>query len=155
MEMELGFQMRLPTGPVAIVAAAGTGLQEVSTLLDHCGIGVRHGLGVGGNDPKEKIGGLMMSEALKMLEECEGIDVINIVSKPPAASVQQKIIDHATKHGKKKYVMTFIGGSASIRKYKSEKSGQRQEANQAIKKNHYQLTLLPHRFLQRQNISLT
>ena len=58
-------------------------------------------MGVGGNDPKANIGGLMMSEALKILDECEGIDVINIVSKPPSASVQQKIIDHATKHGKK------------------------------------------------------
>ena len=109
----IGFSNAVTAGPVAIVAAAGTGLQEVSTLLDHCGIGVRHGLGVGGNDPKEKIGGLMMSEALKMLDGCEGIDVINIVSKPPAVSVQQKIIDHVTKHGKKKYVMTFIGGSVA------------------------------------------
>ena len=97
----IGFSNAVTAGPVAIVAAAGTGLQEVSTLLDHCGIGVRHGLGVGGNDPKANIGGLMMSEALKLLDECEGIDVINIVSKPPSASVQQKIIDHATKHGKK------------------------------------------------------
>jgi FdrA protein len=109
----IGFSNAVIAGPVAIVAAAGTGLQEVSTLLDHCGIGVRHGLGVGGNDPKEKIGGLMMSEALKMLDESEDIDVINIVSKPPARSVQQKIIDHAARHGKKKYVMTFIGGSTA------------------------------------------
>ena len=117
----IGFSNAVTTGPVAIVAAAGTGLQEVSTLLDHCGIGVRHGLGVGGNDPKEKIGGLMMSEAFKMLEECEDIDVINIVSKPPAASVKQNIIDHATKHGKKKYVMTFIGSNAAMENTKVKK----------------------------------
>ncbi|MGH9985763.1 MAG: hypothetical protein ACRD8W_17605, partial [Nitrososphaeraceae archaeon] len=118
----IGFSNAVTAGPVAIVAAAGTGLQEVSTLLDHCGIGVRHGLGVGGNDPKAKIGGLMMSEALKLLDECEDIDVINIVSKPPSASVQQKIIDHATKHGKKKYVMTFIGGSESSKNIEGEKT---------------------------------
>jgi FdrA protein len=119
----IGFSNAVTMGSVAIVAAAGTGLQEVSTLLDHCGIGVRHGLGVGGNDPKEKIGGLMMSEALKMLDECGDIDVINIVSKPPAASVQQKIIDHATKHGKKKYVMTFIGSNASTENIEGKKVG--------------------------------
>lgn len=118
----IGFSNAVTVGPVAIVAAAGTGLQEVSTLLDHCGIGVRHGLGVGGNDPKAKIGGLMMSEALKLLDECEDIDVINIVSKPPSASVQQKIIDHATKHGKKKYVMTFIGGRESSKNIEGEKT---------------------------------
>lgn len=128
----IGFSNAVTAGPVAIVAAAGTGLQEVSTLLDHCGIGVRHGLGVGGNDPKEKIGGLMMSEALKMLDECEDIDVINIVSKPPARSVQQKIIDHAARHGKKKYVMTFIGGSnvysenTKVKKVSSIRRGTRQ-----------------------------
>jgi FdrA protein len=128
----IGFSNAVTAGPVAIVAAAGTGLQEVSTLLDHCGIGVRHGLGVGGNDPKEKIGGLMMSEALKMLDECEDIDVINIVSKPPALSVQQKIIGHAARHGKKKYVMTFIGGSnaysenARVKKVSSVRMGTRQ-----------------------------
>jgi FdrA protein len=118
----IGFSNAVTAGPVAIVAAAGTGLQEVSTLLDHCGIGVRHGLGVGGNDPKANIGGLMMSEALKLLDDCEGIDVINIVSKPPSASVQQKIIDHATKHGKKKYVMTFIGGSETSKNIEGEKT---------------------------------
>ena len=118
----IGFSNAVTAGPVAIVAAAGTGLQEVSTLLDHCGIGVRHGLGVGGNDPKANIGGLMMSEALKLLDNCEGIDVINIVSKPPSASVQQKIIDHATKHGKKKYVMTFIGGSETSKNIEGEKT---------------------------------
>ena len=63
----------------------------------------------------------MMSEALKMLDECEDIDVINIVSKPPAPSVQQKIIDHATSHGKKKYVMTFIGSNASTENTKVKK----------------------------------
>jgi FdrA protein len=117
----IGFSNAVSTGPVAIVAAAGTGLQEVSTLLDHCGIGVRHGLGVGGNDPKAKIGGLMMSEAFKMLEKSEDIDVINIVSKPPAASVKQNIIDHAVKHGKKKYVMTFIGSNALTKDTKVKK----------------------------------
>ena len=130
----IGFSNAVTTGPVAIVAAAGTGLQEVSTLLDHCGIGVRHGLGVGGNDPKEKIGGLMMSEALKMLDGCEGIDVINIVSKPPAASVQQKIIDHAIKHGKKKYVMTFIGGSVASENIKGKKASSIKRLSRQSKK---------------------
>jgi succinyl-CoA synthetase alpha subunit len=130
----IGFSNAVTAGPVAIVAAAGTGLQEVSTLLDHCGIGVRHGLGVGGNDPKANIGGLMMSEALKLLDECEGIDVINIVSKPPSASVQQKIIDHATKHGKKKYVMTFIGGSESSKNIEGEKTGRAKRLTNQSKK---------------------
>lgn len=131
----IGFSNAVTTGPVAIVAAAGTGLQEVSTLLDHCGIGVRHGLGVGGNDPKEEIGGLMMSEALKMLDDCEDIDVINIVSKPPAANVLQKIVDYSTRHGKKKYVMTFIGSSPPLENFRAKEVGstRRKHTNQSNK----------------------
>ncbi|HEU4443100.1 MAG TPA: hypothetical protein VFR94_00320, partial [Nitrososphaeraceae archaeon] len=56
----IGFSNAISSvGPVGIVAAAGTGLQEVACLLDQCGIGVKHGLGVGGNDPKDKVGGIM------------------------------------------------------------------------------------------------
>ena len=99
------------TGPVGIIAAAGTGLQEVSSLLDQCDIGVKYGLGVGANDPKEKIGGLMMLEALKVLEELPDIEIMTIVSKPPSLRAKKLIIDYIVKHGKKKYhVLAFLGG---------------------------------------------
>ncbi|MGI0012061.1 MAG: hypothetical protein ACREBU_01260 [Nitrososphaera sp.] len=106
----IGFSNTVKQGPVGIVAAAGTGLQEVITLLDHCAIGVKHGLGVGGSDPKEKIGGLMMMECIKVLEEDPEIQVIGIISKPPSLSVQEKIINYISQRGKKKYVLAFIGG---------------------------------------------
>ena len=106
----IGFSNVIETGPVGIVAAAGTGLQEVTALLDHCNIGVMHGLGVGGNDPRDKIGGLMMLESLKLLEQIEGLDVIGIVSKPPSPSVHEKIISYVNNKSRKKYVLAFIGG---------------------------------------------
>jgi FdrA protein len=112
----IGFSNSLQTGPVGIVAAAGTGLQEVSTLLDHCEIGVEHGLGVGANDPKETIGGIMMLYSLRVLETCSDIQVIDIVSKPPSPVVKEKVLDYIRKEGKKKYVVTFIGDSKSTRK---------------------------------------
>ncbi len=106
----IGFSNVLRTGPVGIIAAAGTGLQEVSSLLDQCDIGVIYGLGVGANDPKEKIGGLMMLEALKVLEELPDIEIMTIVSKPPSLRAKKLIIDYIVKHGKKKYVLAFLGG---------------------------------------------
>jgi FdrA protein len=109
----IGFSNAVKEGPVGIVAAAGTGLQEVITLLDHCGIGVKHGLGVGGSDPKEKIGGLMMMECIKLLEKDPEIEAIGIVSKPPFPSVQEKIFNYISHYGKKKYVLAFIGGGQS------------------------------------------
>jgi succinyl-CoA synthetase alpha subunit len=109
----IGFSNAISTGPVGIVAAAGTGLQEVTSLLDQCGIGVKHGLGVGGNDPKDKIGGIMMLECMKILEKDNDIKVIAIISKPPSPAVEQKIIDHAINGGVKKYVLAFIGGGVT------------------------------------------
>lgn len=106
----IGFSNVLRRGPVGIIAAAGTGLQEVSSLLDQCDIGVAYGLGVGANDPKEKIGGLMMLEALKVLEELPDIEIMTIVSKPPSPRAKKQIIDYIVKHGKKKYVLAFLGG---------------------------------------------
>ena len=43
----LGFSNRVAPGPVGVVAAAGTGAQEVMTLLDRWGSGVSHVIGVG------------------------------------------------------------------------------------------------------------
>lgn len=106
----IGFSNAVRTGPVGIVAAAGTGLQEVSTLLDHCDIGVKHALGVGGNDPKKEIGGLMMLESLKVLEALSDIEIIAIVSKPPSHDVEETMVDYIIRNGKKKYVLAFIGG---------------------------------------------
>jgi FdrA protein len=107
----IGFSNAIKAGPVGVVAAAGTGLQEVTCLLDHCDIGVKHGLGVGGNDPKDKIGGIMMLDCMKMLERDNEIKVIAIVSKPPSEAVVNKIMDFAANKGTKKYVFAFIGGS--------------------------------------------
>jgi succinyl-CoA synthetase alpha subunit len=106
----IGFSNAVKVGPVGVVAAAGTGLQEVTSLLDHCDIGVKHGLGVGGNDPKDKIGGIMMLQCMKILEKDEEIRVIAIVSKPPSQTVVQKIVDFASNEGTKRYVLAFIGG---------------------------------------------
>jgi FdrA protein len=105
----VGFSNIIRNGPVGIVAAAGTGLQEVSTLLDRSEIGVKHGLGVGGNDPKDEIGGIMIIESIKALEACNDIRIIDIVSKPPSSQVKEKITEYILSNGKKNYVLTFIG----------------------------------------------
>ena len=105
----IGFSNIIRDGPVGVVAAAGTGLQEVSTLLDRSEIGVKHGLGVGGNDSKDEIGGIMIIESIKALEACNDIKIIDIVSKPPSAKVKEKITKYILNNGKKNYVLTFMG----------------------------------------------
>jgi FdrA protein len=113
----IGFSNAVNIGPVGMVAAAGTGLQEVCTLLDHCHVGIRHALGVGGNDPKAEIGGIMMLESIRILDKYDDdtIKVIGVVSKPPSPAVQKKIIDRVLSSSTtKKYVLCFLGGSEMV-----------------------------------------
>ncbi len=64
----LGFANVVQPGPVGLVAASGTGCQQVLTLLDHAGVGVTHALGVGGRDLSAEVGGRATREALRRLD---------------------------------------------------------------------------------------
>ena len=86
----LGFANVVRPGSIGLVAASGTGLQEVTTLIDRLGSGVSQALGTGGRDVKEAVGGLMMKQALAALEADATTKVIGIVSKPPARSVMER-----------------------------------------------------------------
>lgn len=104
----LGFANVLPSGPVGIVSAAGTGLQEVSTLLARQDIGITQGIGTGGRDLKAEVGGLMMLAGLQALQEDPDTEIILLVSKPPAAVVAEKILAQAAL-AEKPCVVCFLG----------------------------------------------
>ena len=53
----LGFANVVRPGPVGLVAASGTGAQQLMCLLDGAGVGVTHCLGVGGRDLSAAVGG--------------------------------------------------------------------------------------------------
>ena len=83
----LGFANVVRPGPVGLVAASGTGAQQVSCLLDMAGVGVSHVLGVGGRDLSEAVGGLATLDALAALDADPATERVLLVSKPPAPSV--------------------------------------------------------------------
>jgi FdrA protein len=83
----LGFANVVRPGAVGLVAASGTGAQQVSCLLDAAGVGVSHVLGVGGRDLSEAVGGLATLDALAALDADEATERVLLVSKPPAPSV--------------------------------------------------------------------
>jgi FdrA protein len=91
----LGFANVVSPGPVGIVAASGTGCQQVLALLDHAGVGVAHALGVGGRDLSAEVRGLATREAMRRLDEDPAVEVILLVSKPPADDVADEIRSHA------------------------------------------------------------
>ena len=88
----LGFANAVGAGPVGVVAAAGTGAQEVMTLLDRWGIGVSQVIGVGGRDLSAGVGGLMARDAVRALDADPSTHVILLVSKPPDEHVAQAVI---------------------------------------------------------------
>jgi FdrA protein len=105
----LGFANAIPTGPAGIVSAAGTGLQEVSTLLARQGVGISQGIGTGGRDLKNEIGGIMMLQGLNALQNDPATQVLVLISKPPAESVVQSLLNQIAA-SKKPTVICFLGG---------------------------------------------
>jgi FdrA protein len=91
----LGFANVVAPGPVGIVAASGTGCQQLLALLDHAGVGVSSALGVGGRDLSAEIGGLATREALRRLDADDSVELIVLISKPPAPEVATAIEEYA------------------------------------------------------------
>ncbi len=108
----LGFANAVPHGPVGIVSAAGTGLQEVSTLLAKQGVGITQGIGVGGRDLSDDVGGLMMLHALEALQADPKTEVIVTISKLPSATVTEKVLSQLA-GGDKPAVVIFMSGEVT------------------------------------------
>ena len=105
----LGFANVIRRGSIGLVAASGTGLQQVSCLIDRFGAGVSQAIGVGGRDLDERVGGTMMLAGLERLAADPGTAIIVLISKPPAASVAARVLD-ATRQVGKPVVINFLGG---------------------------------------------
>ncbi|MYS83974.1 FdrA family protein [Streptomyces sp. SID5474] len=91
----LGFANSVRPGPIGIVAASGTGSQELMCLLHAAGSGVSHCLGVGGRDLSEAVGARSTLQALAMLDADPATELIVVVSKPPADAVAAEVERYA------------------------------------------------------------
>lgn len=114
----LCFANKISEGAIGLVAASGTGLQEVTVQIDRLGYGISQAIGTGGRDLHEAVGGIMMLQGLKALENDEKTKVITLISKPPAPSVQEDILKEVKKC-KKPVVVCFLDGD----KHKIEAAG--------------------------------
>jgi FdrA protein len=105
----IAFANVVKKGKIGVVAAAGTGLQEVTVLLSEAGLGVSEALGTGGGDVKSKIGGITTLQSLDALEHDPATSAVLVVSKPPDADVKRIVLDHIANKTKKQYVTCFVG----------------------------------------------
>lgn len=103
------FANSIRRGSVGIVAAAGTGLQEVSSLIHEAGLGLSYGLGVGGGDVKNYVGGLMTKLSLLYLEGDAETDIIAFISKPPERETFMSILSFIAERVSKPVVMGIMG----------------------------------------------
>jgi FdrA protein len=104
----IAFANAVPRGDIGIVSASGTGLQEVSCLIARMGAGVSHGIGVGGRDLDEGIGGLSTLAALDALERDSSTRTIVLISKPPAPRVAEQVLERLARCAKRS-VVCFLG----------------------------------------------
>jgi FdrA protein len=111
----LGFANRVRQGPIGLVAASGTGLQQVSSRIHQLGSGVTHALGTGGRDLSEPVGAVTARQGLDLLRRDSETHVIGLVSKPPSPQVAGSLLAAARLVGKP-IVVDFIGYSPPARR---------------------------------------
>lgn len=104
----LAFANRVPSGPIAVVGASGTGIQEITSQIARLGSGITHALGLGGRDLSEQVGGISALTALGMVAADPDSRVVAFVSKPPAAKVKARVLEEMLKLGKP-VVVLFMG----------------------------------------------
>lgn len=104
----LAFANVVRRGVIGVVAASGTGLQQVTCLVDRWGGGISQAIGTGGHDLRREVGGISMLQGLKALADDPSTSVIVLISKPPAPEVAAKVLEAAGVAGKA-VVVNFLG----------------------------------------------
>jgi FdrA protein len=109
----LGFANKVRRGPIGIVAASGTGLQQVSSRIHQLGSGVTQAFGTGGRDLSESVNAVTARQCLDLLSRDPDTKVIVLVSKPPSPKVADSLVQIVRQSGKP-VVLYFIGYSIPI-----------------------------------------
>ncbi len=104
----LGFANVVRRGEIGAIAASGTGLQQVTCLIDRLGMGVSQAIGTGGHDLSARIGAITMLQGLDALATDPATRVIVLISKPPDPEVARRVL-RAAPGAEKPVVVNFLG----------------------------------------------
>ncbi len=104
----IAFTNNVAKGSIGIIGASGTGIQELTTIIDRLGEGVTNAIGIGGRDLKAEVGGITMMDMIDAMEDDDTVKVLVIVSKPPAKEVRDKISARLSNFSKP-VVTLFVG----------------------------------------------
>ena len=104
----IAFTNNVTPGAIGIIGASGTGIQELTTIIDRLGEGVKNAIGTGGRDLSTEVGGITMMDMIEAMESDDSVKVLIIISKPPAKEVRDRISDRLSNF-KKPVVTLFLG----------------------------------------------
>lgn len=104
----LAFANVVRRGPIGVVGASGTGVQEITACIHRLGGGVSQAIGTGGRDLSDAVGGLMSLQGIAALAADPATEVLVVVSKPPSPGVAEKVVA-ALKEAPKPCVVHFVG----------------------------------------------
>ena len=106
----LGFANNVRRGAIGLVAASGTGLQEVTTQIHRMGGGVSHAIGTGGRDVHAAVGAITLLQGITLLAQDVATEVIVVLCKPPAPAVADRVLAALREAGKPAVVL-FLGSA--------------------------------------------
>ena len=109
----LAFANVISRGNIGIVGASGTGIQEITCLIDRFGAGISHAIGVGGRDLKKGVDGMMMSLSIRKLAQDRKTKSLLLISKPGDPAVMRRVMNEAGKTGLPT-VACFLGKGKSL-----------------------------------------
>ncbi|MBE7719337.1 MAG: acyl-CoA synthetase FdrA [Lacrimispora celerecrescens] len=109
----IAFTNHVRRGKIGVIGASGTGIQEVTTIIDQLGEGVANAIGTGGRDLSAEVGGITMLDAIDAMEKDTEVEVVVILSKPPAKEVRDAIVKRLWDY-EKPVVTLFLGEKPEI-----------------------------------------
>ena len=109
----IGFANVVRRGPIGVIGASGTGIQEFTTLVHRSGSGISHAIGSGSRDLSDEIGGISVLTALAALESDPQTKAIAILSKPPGPRALSEFLPKI-QNLSKPAVACFLGAPKSF-----------------------------------------
>lgn len=104
----VGFANKVRRGPIGVIGASGTGLQEFTTLVHRAGSGISQAIGTGSRDLSDDVGVISTLAALDALAADPLTNTIAIISKPPGPQALATLIPRIQKCPKP-VIVCFLG----------------------------------------------
>ena len=109
----IGFANRVRRGPVGVVGASGTGIQEFTSLVHQAGGGISHAIGTGSHDLSDAVGGITTLMGLDVLEADPATKIITLISKP-AGTNALRLLQERIRRCQKSVVGCLLGLNRSL-----------------------------------------